>query len=376
MITPDWELGNFTFLTAGGDDEEINGSVFRALRGKVFLSTEDAEIADVIQASLDQTGNPGFSLSPQEKAFLSKNARRTWCDYLIYRYKVRVLPRFYRAPSFPAYVLLGPASACNLRCTMCFQVDKTFGRKPYMGLMNIDLFKRLVDECVAGGTRALTLASRGEPLLHPQLPEMLRYASNKFFDFKLNTNATLLTEELTHEILQSDLSELVFSIDAHEKELYERIRVRGRFDVVIENVARFQKIRMKYPCSRLSTRVSGVRFLDAQDPQRFVSLWSQFVDAVGYVRIEDRWDTYNNPPQPEFKEPCGYLWERLYIWWDGTANPCDVDYKSYLSPASMTKESKTDLRTIWCSAEMERLRIEHAAGRRSGYRPCDRCGVC
>ena len=28
--------------------------------------------------------------------------------------------------------------------------------------------------------------------------------------------------------------------------------------------------------------------------------------------------------------PCSELWRRMYIWWDGLANPCEVDFKSIL----------------------------------------------
>ena len=40
---------------------------------------------------------------------------------------------------------------------------------------DFSLFKKIIDECETGGTKAITLASRGEPTLHPQLGEMLDY---------------------------------------------------------------------------------------------------------------------------------------------------------------------------------------------------------
>jgi len=39
-----------------------------------------------------------------------------------------------------------------------------------MGMMDYRLFERIVDEAVEGGTGGITLASRGEPTLHRQLP--------------------------------------------------------------------------------------------------------------------------------------------------------------------------------------------------------------
>ena len=34
---------------------------------------------------------------------------------------------------------------------------------------------------------------------------------------------------------------------------------------------------------------------------------------------------------------CSDLWRRMFIWWDGLANPCDVDYKSKLSLGEVKK---------------------------------------
>ena len=80
---------------------------------------------------------------------------------------------------YPPYLLIEPVSTCNFRCPMCFQIDKSFTRKPYMGIMKWDLFTKIVDEANEIGTGAITLASRGEPTLHPKLAEMFEYISKK-----------------------------------------------------------------------------------------------------------------------------------------------------------------------------------------------------
>ncbi len=71
--------------------------------------------------------------------------------------------RFFDAPP---YILIEPISTCNLRCPFCFQTDPTFTKKPYMGIMDFVLFKKIIDECDQIGVGAITLASRGEPTLH------------------------------------------------------------------------------------------------------------------------------------------------------------------------------------------------------------------
>jgi MoaA/NifB/PqqE/SkfB family radical SAM enzyme len=347
--------------------------ILKSLELEPSLSSEDSKIAKKIINELSTRGTVPFSWSPQEASFISTQPKEKWLKYLIYRYKFKIYPKNHIVSDFPTYVLIEPVSSCNLRCVMCFQLDKTFTKKPFMGIMPLNFFKRIIDEVVEGGTCAVTMASRGEPTLHPKLPEMIEYASGKFFDLKINTNATKLTENLSHAILSSDVNEMVFSVDAEEKDLYEKIRVRGNFKQVLANIEKFHEIRAKhYPNSKLSTRVSGVEFLPDQDENRFKQFWSKIVDNVVLVGIENRWDTYNNEIDINMVHPCEYLWERFYVWFDGICNPCDVDYKSSLSPGNLHDNS---IKEIWKGEALNQLREAHVNGKRGNYNPCDRCGV-
>ena len=157
-------------------------------------------------------------LTPQEIHFLDSNNPRIWSEYLIFRYKMQYFPRKKIVYDFPLYLLIEPVSACNLRCIMCFQIDESFTNSNLMGMMDIKLFKNIIDQAVKGGTKAITLASRGEPTLHPKLGEMLEYCSGKFFELKLNTNATKLSDKLIHQILKSNETNIVYSIDSDTKD--------------------------------------------------------------------------------------------------------------------------------------------------------------
>ena len=161
---------------------------------------------------------------------------------------------------FPIYLLIEPVSACNLRCIMCFQIDESFtSNNNFMGNMDIILFKKIIDEAVEGGTKAITLASRGEPTFHPKLGEMLEYCSGKFFELKINTNGTKLPDKLIHQILKNGVTNMVFSIDSYTKDEYESIRVQGIFEEVVNNVKRFQEIPNRKP-SRIFSQLAPHSF--------------------------------------------------------------------------------------------------------------------
>lgn len=294
--------------------------------------------------------------------------------YLIYRYKFKNFTINKIISDFPTYVLIELASLCNLRCQMCYQTDKTFTNKKFMGSMSFELYKSIIDQLVEGGTGALTFGSRGEPLMNTDIIKCLNYAKNKFYELKLITNASFLNEEISHSILQNEVNLLTFSVDSHLKDEYEEIRQRGNFDRVLKNILTFLEIKNKYyPNSKTITRISGVQVLDTQNINQFNEFWQKFVDEVGIKKAYERWDTYFNEPTPEFKKPCSLLWERMYIWYDGKVNPCDSDYKSYLSYGDVTKESIKD---IWGSNMINKLREDHIKLNRNDYNPCDRCGVC
>ena len=103
----------------------------------------------------------------------------------------------------------------------------------HMGMMSLETFKRIIDQA-AGRCDAVTLASRGEPLICPKIDEMLKYASRKFLALKLNTNAWFLDEAKSHAILQADMNTVVFSADAASEPTYSQFRVGGTLDRVVK----------------------------------------------------------------------------------------------------------------------------------------------
>jgi len=359
-----------TFLTENKMD--INKII--SVLEKSVIEIKDHE-KQVLKQIIDDFKNEKYSLlTSQEIQFLKINPEKIWANYLIYRTKFISYEKQELIADFPLYLVLEPVSACNLRCTMCFQIDESFTKNnKYMGMMDIDLFKKIIDEASISGTKAITLTCRGEPTMHPKLGEMLEYCKGKFIELKINTNATLLSEKLIHQMLKSGLTDIVFSIDSYEKQEYESIRVKGVFENVFENVKKFKEIREKfYPNSNCATRISGVKVNSKQDPEKFKEFWKDYVDYVIMVDMIQRWDIYNNPVEVMGDGPCYHLAGRMYVYFDGICNPCDQDYKGILAMGNVKEKS---LKEIWKNEKYSKLRELHETGRRMNVNPCDRCPV-
>ena len=291
--------------------------------------------------------------------------------YLVYRYKYNLYPVLKIFDDYPPCVQIEPVSVCNFRCVFCYQADRTFSNKSsdYMGYMDMDLFKQVIDE-LEGKVESITLASRGEPTLHKQLGEMLEYMNGKFLAIKINSNASLFTDKMIHTILSNDVQTMAFSIDAADKELYEKLRVNGKFEKTLKNVERFNEIREKeYPTSRLVTRISGVKVNDIQNVDEMIEMWSSYSDLVAFTNYIPWENSYGNPIN-DIKSPCTELWRRIFVWWDGKVNPCDYDYKSLLSKWNAKDMSISE---IWNSEYYNWMREMHLKKERKQIEPCKRC---
>ena len=292
--------------------------------------------------------------------------------YLFHRYRYDIFPVTKELDDFPPCVQIEPTSICNLRCVFCFQTDPmlTKPKEGHQGQMPLDRFKRIVDG-IEGRVEFVTMASRGEPLLTKGIEEMLAYASGKFLGLKMNTNATFLTEKKAHAILSAQPNTLVFSADAADAGTYAELRVNGDFDKIMGNIRRFMEIKERdYPESRMITRVSGVAFdRDRQDHSKIEAFWREFVDQVAFVDYNPWENAYDNEPNG-ITEACSDLWRRTFVWWDGRMNPCDVDYRSFLSPGNVDEMSVSDL---WTGGGYSHLRDQHQALERQGLTPCRGC---
>ena len=292
---------------------------------------------------------------------------------LCHRIRFSLLPSLRIASRVPAYILIEPTSVCNLRCPMCFQTDKTFTTNEFMGKMDLAFFKSITNSAASDGIGAITLASRGEPTLHPDLEKMLAHLKDKFIEKKLNTNATRLTEAISRAILESGFNHIIFSCDSHLKEEYEQLRKGASFETVFNNIKSFWALRNsdEFINHKLRVSISGVKVIDSQNEEEFSKFWSSYCDDAYLNPAEERWDTYFNSVHPDITDSCIYPWERLYVWHDGTLNPCDVDYKSLLSPGNI--KDFESIEHAW--NKLSSLREAHLNNQRCNFAPCDRCGV-
>ena len=339
------------------------------------IQEKKLKIINMVYDSLNNNSELStFNISSYEADEMQLLENNQIVDYLYHRYRYMAYPREKIIDNYPPLLQIEPASVCNFRCVFCYQIDETFNKKKsgFMGTMTFDLFKQIIDQ-IEGEIGFITMASRGEPLLAKDLPKMLDYINGKFLTVKINTNASMLNEKMIHNILSSGVNTVVFSADAAEENLYSRLRVNGSLNKTLKNIELFSKIKGKqYSDTKLITRVSGVMYdRKNQDLDSMVQLWGSLVDQVSFVNYCPWENIYKAEPN-NIKEPCSDLWRRMFVWFDGSMNPCDSDYKSILSLGSIENNTISEL---WCSEAFDSLRKKHLSKDRLSVNPCNGCTV-
>lgn len=120
--------------------------------------------------------------------------------------ELRMIAKGLLSTRHPILAHIIPIRRCNLSCAYCNEYDER--SKPVPTSVMLRRFDRLGEL----GTTIVTI-SGGEPLLHPDLDELIRRARERGMIAGLITNGYLLTPERIHRLNAAGLDHMQISID-------------------------------------------------------------------------------------------------------------------------------------------------------------------
>jgi radical SAM protein with 4Fe4S-binding SPASM domain len=153
-------------------------------------------------------------------------------------------------PFKPLYVKMKVFYGCNLKCEMCNHWRET--REPPVPS---DRFMEVLVELAGLGTKKLHI-SGGEPMLRPQVPEMVEQASSLGIKVTMTTNGTLIDKVKAKRLVEGGLRGVNISIDSPMRKMHEKIRgVEGSFKATTKAVELFRRYKHK---GKLTIRINTV----------------------------------------------------------------------------------------------------------------------
>jgi radical SAM protein with 4Fe4S-binding SPASM domain len=268
---------------------------------------------------------------------------------------------------FPLSLDIEATNACNLRCIMCPR-DKS---SKEVGYMDFEMFKKIIDECSGKGVRKIFLHKDGESLLHPMLPEFVRYAKDaKAAEIlSVTTNGTLLNQELAERLLEAGLDEVSISIDAATPETSKKIKGRPMYETVERNLVNLFRMNKTFP--NISVRFIRMRENEKEELE-FYRKWEPITQVMG----SHCWDWGGSVEDLSVNGmktldlPCELLWRSMAINWDGRVSICCVDWDCQGIIGDVREES---LHEIWHGPALRKIREIHLDLKANTLPACANC---
>ena len=269
-----------------------------------------------------------------------------------------------RSPILPEIVQIESTNICNAKCVFCPRDE--MHRK--QGIMNFDLFKKVVDECAELGITHVRVHNYGEPFVDRKLVEKIRYAEQKGIrEVGMISNGSLINEQVARGMIEAGLDAINISVDASGKEVFESTRLGLKYDKVIANIERIVRIRAELGKKRPKLILSFVRQNNSVDEQAFIEHWRNIADKIHITDLHNWGGTLNQ--ESDVNYPCYRPWLTFTVLWDGRVSLCCADFDGHTILGDMTTSS---IRDIWNGESYRAVRREHLeSGGPDVCRSCD-----
>jgi MoaA/NifB/PqqE/SkfB family radical SAM enzyme len=269
-----------------------------------------------------------------------------------------------RARVLPEIVQIESTNICNAKCVFCPR-DEMHRRQ---GIMSMELFRKIVDECAELGITHVRMHNYGEAFIDRKLVEKVRYAKQKGIkEVGMISNGSLITEPVARGMLEAGLDAINISVDAAGKEVFEATRVGLKYDKVIANIERIVRLRRETGRRRPKLILSFVRQNNSADEQAFIEHWSTVADKIHVTDLHNWAGTLNT--ESDVNYPCYRPWLTFTVLWDGRVSLCCADFDGKTILGDLNTHSIAE---IWNAQPYRDVRRQHLeSGGPDICRACD-----
>lgn len=271
----------------------------------------------------------------------------------------------------PKMIQIEPTNFCNLKCPACSSAFIKEKNK----YLTTDEFIHIADQIPHNST--ILLYHFGEPFLNPDIFDIISEGKKRKFRLLLHSNLNF-EKTLIPRIVESGLDYLSASIDGATEETYSLYRLKGDFNLALDNFRELVRLRKEKAANHLVIKFQVVmNKYNMKEKDEFKKILAELPDKVSYAFIpmgfrEDNVD-WNNLSDEELKdtieywlpedkskrmyryrsdnpkalmEPirCPHLWDTLSINVYGDVTPCCYTYKKEHSFGNVFE---TPLTHIW-----------------------------
>lgn len=277
--------------------------------------------------------------------------------------------------SMPLHMQFEMTNYCNLKCPVCPTGIRAIDRKKQA--MDVELFEKLIDQI---GPYLLTasLWAWGEPLLHPQIKDVLRAIRKHRIATFLSTNGQTLNEKhIIDALIHEPPTYLIVAIDGLTDETNTKFRSGARLEPALEGIKILAELKKKHG---LQLPILHMRFIVMKHNQHQVPDLQDFSRKHHFELLTVRTLSIIDTETPDATHQCfvpdnqhirAYHYENkqrierndfycLEPFWfpsvfaDGTVVACEQDYNAKQAMGIFSKT--TSFKEIWYSKNAKDIR--------------------
>ena len=283
----------------------------------------------------------------------------------------------------PWIINLELTNACNLSCIFCdYPVLK---RKMSIKEMDERLLEKVFLNIKADKIYELGLVGLGEPTLARSLGRHLQIINahaDIFERITFNSNLVTLNKKTAEVLLNSRINTYTFSVNASNRQAYQKMMGKDKFDVVIENLKSFLSL---VKGQRVKPRIDVQLFdFEQNNMDELKKLLPETTDLnVNFFCRK----LYNKPvlkessehlnihmPGDDARYPCWDIYTRIYIDVEGNLYPCTIGNDSYREASNLCLGNILEDTTLNLFNNLKIQEARHKAEK--GFLPFPECGIC
>ena len=315
------------------------------------------------------------------------------------------------ATEFPLMVVTSIVYPCNFGCPNCPYTDENsdlrkFYRMNKADFISKEIWDKISDECGKYGS-FIRCTGGGEPMLHPDLTEMIISAKTKGAKIWINTNGSKFGPDIQgrnklRQIIDSGVDMIEFSMDAADHKTYSILRppISGkdsrssqeRWNDQINNIRYALEYRNSLGKFETNIVVSMIKQKELVDIDGAEKFWRDEVKVDNVIlRKFLTWDNntllndanssdqiYSNTKNPNFDfsqiSPCVWLFERLNIDTLGRFALCGQDI-SFSTADLFPTINEISIENVWKGDIFNKYRQTHTSGNAGNISPCMNCSA-
>lgn len=278
---------------------------------------------------------------------------------------------------FPSQLIVDATELCNLACIHCAHPE--FKKSEYYSGKQLDpqLNIKAVDEVAAHGQgkcQYIRYTGEGEPLIHPHIFDMVRYAvENSGVTVTITTNGTLGGKKL-QQLIDTGIDIIDISIDAFTPDTYAEIRVNGVLEETVANVKQLISLAANTKTKVVVSYIEQPQNVGETDDFRafwedagadYVVVRRMHSNAGALVQLADDMREQNSA-----RRPCLYPWERIVLNPRGFLSFCPADWTH---GSTLVNYHETTIRETWQGPLYEALRQAHLSNNFQNHQFCGQC---